>query len=179
MNITNKRNQIGQGCTYEQQPIALLDNSLMYEKAKNKMLRVLIMTLAIGATLIFTSCNSPAEKVEKAEIDLLKAERNLENANAEYLKDVESYTIKSRDRINANNQRIIEFNARIDGMEKEARADYKVQIHKLEQKNSGLKKRLDEYKAEAKENWQSFKTEFTNDMNELGLLLKSFMSNEK
>ena len=45
-------------------------------------------------------------------------------------------------------------------------------IDELEQKNSELKKRLDDYKADGKEKWEKFKAEFSHDMDELGKAFK-------
>ena len=39
-------------------------------------------------------------------------------------------------------------------------------------KNSDLKMKLDNYKAEGKENWKKFKIEFNRDMEELGIAFK-------
>jgi len=57
---------------------------------------------------------------------------------------------------------------------KEAAADYKIKVDELEQKNSDLKKQMDDYKAEGKEKWEKFKTEFGHDMDELGNAFKDF-----
>ncbi len=137
-----------------------------------KSLLLLTVSVFITATLL-TSCNSSAEKVENAENDVLDAEKALEIANAEYLSDVENYRIETRDRIEANNQSIIEFNARIENEKKEAKAEYKKQIAELEQKNTDMEKRMDDYKADSKENWEKFKEEFNNDMIALGEAFKN------
>ena len=42
----------------------------------------------------------------------------------------------------------------------------------MEQKNTDLKRRLDDYKQDGKENWEKFKIEFNRDMDELGKAFK-------
>lgn len=42
-----------------------------------------------------------------------------------------------------------------------------------------MKKRMDDYKTDTNEDWQSFKTKFSKDMDELGLALKSFVEESK
>ena len=42
----------------------------------------------------------------------------------------------------------------------------------MEQKNTDMKKRMDEYKADGKEQWKKFKAEFSRDMDELGQAFK-------
>jgi len=127
---------------------------------------------ALMAAMGLTGCNSPAKKVEEAQNDVKEANKGLAKANEEYLEDMESYRKETADKIAANDKSIAEFNSRIKEQKREAAADYKLKISKLEQKNSDMKKHLDEYKAEGKENWEKFKTEFNHDMEELGKAFK-------
>src|ERR1035437_6875337 len=62
--------------------------------------------------------------------------------------------------------------AKIKHEKKEAKAEYKKTIDKLEQKNSDKKKKLDDYKADGKEKWELFKTDFNKGMDEIGKSLK-------
>jgi len=134
-----------------------------------------ILTLA-AATFITSislmSCDSPAQKVENAENKVSDANEDLNKANEEYLADVEKYKKETADRIEANNKSIAEFKARKALEKKEAREAYNDKIYSLEQKNSDMKKRLDEYKAEGKDSWSKFKEEFSRDMEELGKAFK-------
>ena len=57
----------------------------------------------------------------------------------------------------------------------EAKADYHNKIMELEQKNSDMKKKLDDYKTEGKQKWEIFKTEFSHDMDELGKAFNDFI----
>jgi hypothetical protein len=130
---------------------------------------ILKITAVLFATsLVATGCNTPAEKVEHAQENVTEANNDLNKANEAYLADVETYRIETTNKINSNNQSIIDFNARIDGQKKEAKADYRKKVAELETKNSDMKKRMEDYKADSKENWESFKTEFNHDMDELG-----------
>jgi DNA replication protein DnaC len=124
------------------------------------------------ASTIILSCNSPAEKVENAQTDVIDANKDLEKANEDYLAEVESYKKETADKIAANEQSIMEFNARIATEKKEARVAYKQKIAELEMKNTDMKKKLDDYKQDGKENWEKFKTEFNHDMDELGKAFK-------
>ena len=42
----------------------------------------------------------------------------------------------------------------------------------LEVKNSDMRMRMDNYKEDGKDNWETFKTEFSHDMDELGKAFK-------
>lgn len=179
MYISEQRNQIGQESAPNKQLVASMDNNLIDDKIKNRMLNFLVLTLAIAAALIMTSCNSPAEKVENSQSDVTEAKQDLKEANAQYKRDVEDYRVKSRDRINANNERIAEHRTRISNYKKEEKAQYEKQIELLEQKNDKLKERLEDYEANTEDGWEKFKTEFSNDMNELGSAIKGFGSDDK
>ena len=110
---------------------------------------------------------------------MVEAHEDLDKANETYLADVATYRIETADKINANNQSIIEFNERIEHEKKDAKADYKKKISELETKNSDMKKRLEEYKVDSKENWEIFKTEFNYDMDELGKAFKDLTVKNK
>ena len=52
-------------------------------------------------------------------------------------------------------------------------------ISDLEQKNTDMKKKLDEYGMEGKDKWDAFKAEFNHDMDELGKALKDLTVDNK
>ncbi len=136
---------------------------------------ILVLATAILVSgSIFTSCNTPAEKVENAQDKVIEANEDLTKANEEYLEDIEKYRRETAAKIDANNQSIAEFKARKENEKKEARAEYKEKIAELEQKNTDMKKKLDDYQAEGKDNWDKFKVEFNRDMDELGQSFKDF-----
>src|SRR5438105_33508 len=94
-----------------------------------------ILTLAaivFMAAMTLTSCNSPAKKVEEAQKNVKEANKDLAKANEEYLADIESYRKETADKIAANDRSIAEFNSRIKEQKREAAADYKLKIAKLE-----------------------------------------------
>ena len=128
----------------------------------------------LGIFFMFTSCDNAAQKVVKAEENVVDAEKDLQMAEEEYLADVEQYKLLSAEKIAANDRSIAEFNARIEQEKKEVRADYKAKIKSLEIKNSDMKKKMDEYRVEGKDKWELFKTEFGKDMDELGESISNF-----
>jgi F0F1-type ATP synthase membrane subunit b/b' len=131
-----------------------------------------IIASAFVAGVLLTSCNTPAQKVENAEDNVAQAHDELDNANAEYKADMENYRRETADKISINQRSIAEFNARIANEKKDAQAEYRKKVAALEQKNSDMKMKLDNYKAEGKENWKKFKIEFNRDMEELGIAFK-------
>jgi hypothetical protein len=126
------------------------------------------MLTLIFSAIILTSCNSPAEKVVLAEQKVSEANQELDAANAEYLEEVELYRRETAARIAYNNESIAAFNKRIESEKTEARDEYRKTIKALEEKNTDMQKRLDSYKADGKDKWEVFKTEFSRDMDNLG-----------
>ncbi len=112
--------------------------------------------------------NSASDKVATAQENVTQAKTDLDKANADYLADVENYRKESSEKIAANEKSIAEFNERISNEKAEARVAYKKKIADLEKKNTDMKKRLDDYKTDSKDDWQKFKAEFNHDMDELG-----------
>jgi hypothetical protein len=129
---------------------------------------ILICTASIFmAAVVFTSCQSSSEKVEDATIDLLEAERDLDKAAQEYLTDLENFRKEAAKKIAVNEKSIADFKARIELEKKEVSSDYRKKINELEEKNTDMKKTMDDYKAEGKESWEKFKSEFNKDMDKL------------
>ena len=134
-------------------------------------MKKLIVTISMSLLLGF-SCKSPADKVDDKEKKVEDAKQELNEAKEDYQKEIEEYRKDINDRIAANDATITDFNSRIENEKKEAKADYKRQVNDLEMKNRDLKRRMDEYKADGKDNWQKFKAEFNHDMDELGNSLR-------
>jgi hypothetical protein len=61
----------------------------------------------------------------------------------------------------------------------EIQMTYAQKIAELEQRNIDLKKRLDDFSAEGEAQWETFKDEFTRDMDELGNAFKDFTIEEE
>jgi hypothetical protein len=141
----------------------------------NKMKKSILIIAAcafITTGAIMTSCNTSAEKVEAAENNVIQANKDLDQANQEYLVDIENYRMETANRIAANEQAIADFNARMEHEKKAVRVEHKKKIAELEQKNRDMKKKLEDYREDGKENWQIFKAEFSHDMDELGKAFK-------
>lgn len=133
-----------------------------------------IMILALIAGVMVTGCNTPAEKVEQAKDKVEQAQDDLDQANREYLAEIENFKKESNKQTVTNEQKIAELKARIAKEKHEVRVALEKRIAELEKKNSELKKSINDYKDEGKENWVSFKEKFSKDMENLGTALKDF-----
>ena len=139
-----------------------------------------ILVFVVSAFAILSiGCNTPAEKVENAIDKVNKANAELAKANEDYNNEVAAYRREEAAKIAANEQSIAEFKIRIANEKKDAKAKYLKEIADLEQKNSDMKKQIDDYKADSKENWAVFKEKFNHDMEELGKAFKGFVTPAK
>jgi len=142
-----------------------------------KKLILTVVAPAFVASAILTGCNTSAQKVENAEENVVAANEDLNDANEAYKQEIDNYRKEADEKIAANNKSIAEFNARIALEKKDAQDDYRRQIATLEQKNTDMKKKMDDYKADGKDKWEKFKTEFNRDMDELGKAFKDLTVN--
>ena len=140
----------------------------------NKIITLSMVSIIVA---IIVGCTSPAEKVGVAQENVIEANKKLSDANSEYLADITKYKKETKITIAENEKSIAEFNLRVLKEKKQARVDYEAKIKALNQKNTDLKKKLDDYKATGKEDWESFKKEFNHDMDELGKAFKNFSIN--
>jgi len=131
------------------------------------------------ASMILTSCAGSAEKVIDAENNVIEAKHDLNAANEEYLADIENYRKEAAAKIEANEESIKEFKLRINDQKKEAKIKYNEKITQLEQKNTDIKKKMKDYKAEGKEQWETFKADFNRDMDILAKAFKDLTTLEK
>lgn len=129
---------------------------------------VLLASLGILIGSLSMGCNSPAKKVENAEEKVLEANKDLKQANQEYVTDIENYRKETAIKVAANEKAIADFNTRIASEKKADRVDYEKKVAVLEKQNSDMKMRLENYKEEGKEKWEIFKTQLTHDMEVLG-----------
>jgi septal ring factor EnvC (AmiA/AmiB activator) len=138
-----------------------------------------ILTAAFLSGIILTSCSTPAEKVVKAEENVTEASKDLDKATKEYEADIEACRKQTAEKIEANNQSLADFKVRIAHEKKETKAEYHKKMAELEQKNSDMKKKMDDYKADGKENWEKFKAGFNNEMDALGIEFKELTEKKK
>jgi chromosome segregation ATPase len=155
--------------------------------------------LTAGTT--FTACTSPETKVENAQTKVDNAQDNvadakdkvadakdnlteaqkMANAEAEKVANAaawKTYKAESEIKIKENDTRIAELKAGMKKAGKSVTALYKENVAILEKKNAAMKNRISDYD-KSQSNWESFKTEFNHDMDELGTALKDFTVNNK
>lgn len=144
-------------------------------------------TMFIAGT-IFTGCQSSDQKVEDAQAKVqdakqeLNAAKNDASAEAQKAANAEAWkTFRSEAevKIRANELYIAELKEKMKKSGKKLDALYAKSIDELEQKNIDLKNRIEAYD-KSQSDWESFKREFSHDMEELGKAMKDLtVNNEK
>jgi predicted small secreted protein len=133
-----------------------------------------ITAIAFLFGMLLTGCNTSGQKVKDAEEDVIKAKLELDEANMEYQADMESFREEANRKTISNDQMIAELKSRMANEKKSLRGEYEKKINDLETWNNDLKNRFAEYNEEGKDNWERFKADFSHDLEELGIALKSF-----
>lgn len=129
-------------------------------KSKN----VVIVTIMLIGVFLFLGCN---EKQETAKQDVKDANEDMMEAKVQYENEWEQFKSNVEAAINTNEQRIADLKKEMKSTSDEFKNKYENKILTLEQKNIELKKKLNEYKYEGKEDWQKFKQEFSDDIDNL------------
>jgi len=138
---------------------------------KKKYFIFAVILLITGSA--FIGCNNDRDKdkenVEKANQDMIDAQVQFEKEWQQFKSDAES-------RIDANQQKIDDFKVGMKTTSTKFKAKYENEVLTLEQKNIELKKKLNEFKYERKENWEEFKKAFTSDMDVVGNALNDIFT---
>jgi len=121
----------------------------------------------LGSIIFVVGCNTPTEKVENAEKEKESAERKLDYANESLQKDITAYKKNVADKLDEQEKILLEFNDRITVQKSDAKKEYEQKIADLNNKNSDMKKKMAEFKASNHANWESFKTSYNSEMDEL------------
>lgn len=115
-----------------------------------------LISLSFLAIAIFTSYNTPFPKTEDSV-----------SMDTVYLADMENYKEQVANNLSASYRSMEEFNVRLEIEKNKNREDFRNTMAKIEQKNNELKMRLSEYKANGKNEGESFKKKFDHDLSEL------------
>ena len=129
---------------------------------KNKYFILPAIVLIAGSLL--TGCNNNRDKTaEDAAESIEQAKQDLKETQAQYEKEWQQFKSDAESRISAN-----EIKKKLITSSEKFKAKFENKILTLEQKNIELKKKINEYQYEGKDNWEDFKLKFNNDMDSIG-----------
>jgi uncharacterized protein YoxC len=149
-------------------------------KQVSKKSRSAVVIIAIIGVALYLGCNSPSNKVDNAQDEVTEAQEDLIKAKADYREEVANFKKETTEKIMVNEKIIAGFTSETAVALKDKNSYLEKQVATFEQKNSELKTRMNNFKDDEKEKWESFKTEFNYDLTELGTSLRDFtVDNEK
>lgn len=137
---------------------------------------IAITTIALLSLFVTISCDRSSDNMERAETSVIEAERDLEIAKSEIEADIRIYRQEIANEIRENNTTIAEIKDKIQNEEAEVKAAHEVRITELERTNRDLKRQIDNYRVTNRDNWDTFKEEFSSAMDNLGNSLDDFFS---
>ncbi len=136
----------------------------------------ILTTFAIMFAFIAQSCDSSSNEMQRAETDVIEAERDLEIAKSEIEADVRIYRQEMASEIRENNLEIAEIKKQIQRGDNDSKAANEVRIAELERMNDSLKREIDNYSVSDRDSWNTFKDQFGSNMNDLSNSLDNFFS---
>jgi len=139
----------------------------------------LLSSVAIAAGMVFSSCSSPSQKVENAQVkvedaksDVKDAKQDLAEAQQGTTSDFQKFKNESNQEINDNERHIAELRVEIKNEKGDVRVKDEQKVDALEKKNHELKEKLEAYHDDGKSDWQEFKKEFKHDLDGIGNAFK-------
>jgi hypothetical protein len=151
---------------------------------KELFLTLTVAVFMVGA--ILSGCQSSTKsKVEEAEQSLDAAQFNLEvaqheliAARKEYHEDYQLFKKEYDEKLRQNEFAIAELKAMIAMSSEQNKPILERELADLEKKNRDLKLSLENYNKSGKDNWERFKVEFKDNMNDLGESIGNLFSSE-
>jgi chromosome segregation ATPase len=131
-----------------------------------------VASVLMIAASTFTSCDTPKDDVVNAQENVADAQKNLDEATDDYIAEIESFRTETNEKIAANDRSIAVLKANVAEKNAATKSAYWSKIAELEKRNGELKIRMADYKADGKDNWGTFKSEFNHDMDGLGSAFK-------
>ncbi len=144
--------------------------------------------MALLAGTFFTGCDSADKNAADAKANVKDAKTDLKTAEHDAAvaaqkaadeADWKQFKADSDGKILANEGLVAQLKAKKRSANKAVAAAYQKSIEAVEQKNKELKAKIDGYTRDGKSDWQSFKSEFNHDMEELGHALKDLTVDNK
>jgi septal ring factor EnvC (AmiA/AmiB activator) len=133
-------------------------------------------TITIMFAFVALSCDRSSDKVERAQTSVIEAEKDLSIAKTEIEADARIYRNEMANEIKKNNTAISNIKQKIQNETSETRAAHEVRIAELERTNNDLKRQIDNYRVTNRDNWNTFKNDFSDSMDNLGNSLDNFFT---
>ena len=148
-----------------------------------------LVVVSITSGLFFVACQKSPKKEDTAQQKLLIAQDSLtqvkndislaDQKKARISQEWQTLKDDAEDKINKNEIYIAKLKVNIEKTGKSIDSIYTKKIILLEQKNKAIKARIETYKTDTDNDWESFQREFNHDMDELGKALDDLTIDNK
>lgn len=152
---------------------------------KKTILILAVLTIMVGTTIVGCKSTTKEEIESQEKVDV--AEQNLKDAKDSLIVAKKAATAeewqtfkKQTDSVISHNQaQIADLKLKMQKTGNTVDTKYQKNIDVLEQKNKDLKTKINSYKNDANNDWQSFKREFNHDLDEIGQAFKDLTVDNK
>lgn len=121
----------------------------------------ILAVILLIAGIFFAGCDNSRDG---AKDDVKQANQDMIDAQAQFEKEWQQFKSDAEVRINDNEKKIADFKSAMKATTTRFKAKYENEVLTLEQNNIELRKKLNEYKYEGKNNWDVFKREFNREV---------------
>ncbi|MFV8376141.1 hypothetical protein [Flavobacterium sp. LB1P62] len=151
-----------------------------------KTIYTLALTTFVAGTVL-VGCQTSTKKEEIAQDKVAAAREDVKDAKEELTdarkeataEEWKAFKDQTNTTVNENEMRIVDLKAKIKKTGNSIDAMYVKKVEELEQKNKDLKVKVETYKNDRNSDWESFKREYTHDINELGDALRDVTIDNK
>jgi chromosome segregation ATPase len=130
-----------------------------------------ILAVTVTAFIFCTGFTSFAQHPTQTNSEKKDAEKDQQRMR-DSLSDYREFKLDAEKKISANQKKITELKEKKSKASKDVRDKYDKKVVAFERKNNDLKRKLTDYNSTNNDKWESFKREFSHDMDELGNALK-------
>lgn len=140
-------------------------------------LNVIKLIMAFGMLLVISACNSTRVKDEQSN-DPVKELNDLEEEVAEMVYSEKQEIISEGDSLlNVFDNKLTNYENKLDRKNEKITEETRELISDLKFQRDVLQNKLEKIGAQTEKNWESFKTDMEQDMEEFKLSLKDFFKN--
>lgn len=137
---------------------------------------LLFTSLMIASLSVFMACENSSQKMERVENPIMKSDRDVDMTESEVLAEVRRYRFKTANDIKANFRMIAAIQDTIDTRDESLRKNYEDKLEALDNANRELKRSIDNFTESGRDQWTTFRDEFSDSMDGLANSLDNFFN---
>lgn len=140
-------------------------------------IQLIISSIIIASTGLFVSCDFHSDNMESLQISGIETERELGITRSEVQGEIRIFRIEMAEKIKENNRSIAVIKRKMNNRDMSVKVAQEARIIVFQSENRELKRSIDNYSDLSRNNWDSFRKEFKEDIEELGNSFNNFFEN--